>query len=122
MNSKIEDIIEKFDKEFRTRCRVCGCYGVNTYGECKCSYELSNEIIEKPKKIKDFLKSSLIEYGEAIRQEIVASPENSANRIIQAVAEERKSLLEKVEKMKETGYTNNPRYNIALESVKELLK
>jgi hypothetical protein len=121
MNSKIEEIIEKFDEKFN--------FAQPTPKQCGIAYPSQMELwaIQREAfyKAKDFLKSSLIEYGEAIRQEIVASPENSANRIIQAVAEERKSLLEKVEKMDGIKLNHTPLGNgrfISLESVKELLK
>jgi hypothetical protein len=106
MNSKIEEIIDRLEDKF--------------------GYFENNEKPNVMPEVKDFLKSSLIEYGEEEfergRKALMEECPDTQFLIGKAVQAERKSLLEKVEKMKETGYTNNPRYNIALEDVKELLK
>lgn len=62
--------MDKFDEKFPCKCIVCGNSGVNCQGECKCSYEVSTEIIEKPTEIKSFIESSIREVLKEIVPEI----------------------------------------------------
>lgn len=42
MKSEINKVLEGVEKdiaEFPSRCRLCEKQGVNTFGECECSYE-----------------------------------------------------------------------------------
>lgn len=48
-----------FDKIFPKKCKVCKLEGVNTYGECFCSYSPSTHIWEKPENVKDFIKCQI---------------------------------------------------------------
>ena len=58
-NKLPKDVAKRFDEKFKPRCTVCLKHGVNNFGECRCSYELSELIIEKPKKVWNFIAKEL---------------------------------------------------------------
>lgn len=73
--------MDKFDEKFPCKCMVCGNSGVNCQGECKCSYEVSTEIIEKPTEIKSFIESTIREVLKSI-QEIELAPDEKTLKLL----------------------------------------
>ena len=73
--------LKSFDEEFPCKCPVCGKSGVNPYGECKCSYKVSDKIIEKPKAIKQFLETALKEMRADTAKEFIGEIEKVQEKI-----------------------------------------
>lgn len=70
-----DELRKEFYEDFPPKCPDCGKTGANCYGECTCSYHVSKNVIERPKKIADFWLQKMSEHKERLIKEVSGIPD-----------------------------------------------
>ena len=116
MNQELKQQAHKeFDERFPCKCKICKLEGVNTFGECFCSYSKSTHIWERPEIIKSFIDSLIDKTVQMTEGRIVENIiENLKKHIEESETELKKLEGEDCEITKD--------YKLAIENIMTMLK